>query len=90
MPRRLAATILGLAAAGSVAAGATEVRERRPLRSTELPRPLDGDIAVRQELEVARRARTVAAYDLFLRRQGNHPLAEVARREREALRKVGR
>ena len=88
MPRRLAATMLaGLALAGSGAAGAADMTEqrRRPPRSTELPLPHDGDIAVRAELEAARRAGTLAAYDLFLRRQGKHPLAEAARRERAAI-----
>jgi hypothetical protein len=51
-------------------------------RSTDIPPPRDPDIAVRQELDAARRAGTVAAYDLFIARQSNHPLAEVARRER--------
>lgn len=54
-------------------------------RSTELPLPRDPDIAVQEELDDARRAGTVAAYDLFLARQGDHPLAEVARRERARI-----
>jgi hypothetical protein len=86
MPRRLAAFVLaGLALAGTGAVGAVEMKERRPLRSTELPRPLDPDVAVRSELRVARRAGTRAAYDLFIARHPDHPLARVAREEREAL-----
>lgn len=57
----------------------------RPRRSTDLPRPRDPDIAVQEELDAARRARTVAAYDLFIARHGDHPLAAVARRERAEL-----
>jgi hypothetical protein len=45
----------------------------------------DGDIAIREELDMARRAGTTAAYDRFLTRHGNHPLAEAARRERDRL-----
>ena len=86
MPRRLAALLLaGLALAGAGAPGAAAMKERRPLRSTELPRPLDADVAVRNELEAARRAGTLAAYDLFIRRHPDHPLAEVGRRERAAI-----
>lgn len=61
-----------------------DVRQRPP-RSTELPLPRDGDGAVREEFEAARRAGTPAAYDLFLARHPNHELARVARRERAAL-----
>ena len=86
MPRRLAAFLLaGLALAGSGAPVAAAVKERRPLRSTELPRPLDPEVAVRSELNVARRAGTREAYDLFIARHPDHPLARVAREEREAL-----
>ena len=86
MSRRLAASILaGLALAAGGAAAAEAMKERRPLRSTELPRPLDPEIAVRTELNVARRAGTRAAYDLFIARHPGHPLARVAREEREAL-----
>lgn len=86
MSRRLAAALLaGLVLAGSGASGAQAMKKQRPVRSTELPRPLDPDIAVMTELNAARRAGTLAAYDLFIRRQSNHPLAEVARRERAAI-----
>ena len=56
-----------------------------PPRSTDQPRPRDGDIAIREELEAARRAGTIEAYDLFLARHPDHPLAEQARRERAEL-----
>ena len=88
MRRRLANALLaGLALAGSGAAADGAMKEQRPRRSTELPRPLDPDVAVRQELAVARRTNTLAAYDLFIARHPDHPLAAVARREREALRR---
>lgn len=55
------------------------------MRSTDQPRPRDGNVAIREELDAARGARTLAAYDLFLARHPHHPLAEIARRERAAL-----
>ena len=58
---------------------------RHGIRSTDLPPPRDPEIAVREELEAARHAGTVAAYDLFIARHPEHRLAEVARRERDAL-----
>ena len=45
----------------------------------------DGNIAIRQELDAARRTATVDAYDLFIARHPAHPLAETARRERAEL-----
>lgn len=45
----------------------------------------DGNIAIQEELDAARRARTVAAYDLFIARHPRHPLAETARAERARL-----
>lgn len=86
MRRRLAAILLaGLALAGSSAAAANAVKKPPPGRSTDQPHPRDGNVAIREELDAARRAGTVEAYDLFLRRHSNHPLAEGARRERAEL-----
>jgi hypothetical protein len=86
MRRRLVAMLLaGLVLAGSGLSGAAAMKKQRPLRSTVLPLPRDGEAAARQELEVARRAGTRAAYDLFLSRHGDHPLAATARRERARL-----
>ncbi len=59
--------------------------DSHPRRSTDLPPPRDGNIAIQEELDAARRERTVAAYDLFIERHPGHPLAEIARRERAAL-----
>lgn len=50
-----------------------------------MPRARDGNIAIQQELEAARRAATVEAYDLFIARHPDHPLAKVAREERQCL-----
>ena len=80
-----------------VRAGAGRRRLRRsgaevnepPRRSTELPRPRDGNVAVQEELDAARRAGTLAAYDLFLARHRDHPLAAAARRERARIAAAG-
>lgn len=45
----------------------------------------DGNVAVAQELDAARRKGTIAAYDLFLARHPDHRLARTARRERHAI-----
>lgn len=86
MLRRLAAILLaGFALAGSCADDeAAMVKERRP-HSTDLRLPRDPDIAVQEELDAARRAGTLAAYDLFLARHGDHRFAAAARRERARL-----
>ena len=65
--------------------GAAVAEPPRAVRSTELPRPRDGNIAIQGEFEAARRAGTVAAYDLFIARHPRHALAGVARRERAEL-----
>jgi hypothetical protein len=44
-----------------------------------------GDVAVRQELDAARRAGTRAAYSQFIARHGHHTLAGAARIERSRL-----
>lgn len=87
MSCRLAAILLaGLTLTGSGAGKATTMmKERQSLRSRELRPARNGDIAVREELDEARRAGTLAAYDLFLARHPEHRLAEVARRERTEI-----
>ena len=45
----------------------------------------DGSIAIREELDAARRAGTLAAYDLFVARHPRHPLARTAREERRRV-----
>lgn len=71
-------TILLLVAAvasSADAAGAT----------TEMRRARDGNVAIQEELEAARKAATVAAYDLFIARHPDHPLTKTAREERQRL-----
>jgi hypothetical protein len=80
----MATALLALAAACAVQAKGPDVPPR-PQRSTDLPRPRDPDIAVQEELDAARKQGTVAAYDLFIERHGDHRLAVVARRERARL-----
>ena len=90
--RLLRGAILALAASaifsGVGAAGMTERTRPAPLA----PRR-DGNVAVAEELDGARRAGTIAAYDLFLARHPDHKLARTARRERriiaERLRRPG-
>lgn len=71
--------------AGAACPASDEMKEKRAMRSTDLPRPRDGNIAIQQELDAARRAGTVEAYELFIARHPDHPLAEDARRERAGL-----
>ena len=70
-----------------LAGGSQEPNETRPrdMRSTDMPRPRDGDVAIRQELEAAGRSGTLAAYDIFLARHPDHPLAAAASREMQRL-----
>ena len=84
MSRLLPALLLaGLVPAGGASDAA--VTKPHPGRSTDQPRPRDGNVAIREELDAARNARTPAAYDLFLARHPDHPLADTARRERAAI-----
>ena len=84
MRRRLAAQLLAaLALAGGGVSGAAAMK--KPRHTTVMPLPRDGDVAIREELEAARRAGTIEAYDLFLQRHAGHPLAAVAHRERDEL-----
>lgn len=45
----------------------------------------DGNIAIAEELCAARAKATVAAYDLFIARHPEHPLARTARKERDRI-----
>lgn len=76
--------LIGLAGLATVAIAAKEAE-----MNTLLPRARDGNVAIQEELEAARRAATVAAYDLFIARHPGHPLEAVARREREVLARRG-
>ena len=72
-----------------ILAGAACPRESElpgpPKKTTGLPRPRPAALGVHNELDAARRAGTIEAYDLFLARHGDHRLAAAARRERAAL-----
>lgn len=74
-----------LLAFSAVAAPAVPEREDPPF-----PPARDGNIAIQEELCAARKAGTVAAYDLFIARHPDHPLAATARRERSVLAKEKR
>ena len=70
-----------LAAAAACAPAAVPEGNSMP---TSIP-PRDGNIAIQEELDAARRAGTLEAYDLFIARHPQHPLVEKARREREQV-----
>ena len=81
--------LLAAALALAVGSGVSARAGAAPVSGDMAPaRP--GDVAIRQELEAARRAGTRAAYTLFIVRHGNHPLAQAARRERARLATPGR
>jgi hypothetical protein len=62
------------AAAGLGTAGAAEVPPARP-----------GDVAIMEELVAARASARSEAYELFIKRHPDHPLARIARSELRAL-----
>jgi hypothetical protein len=69
-----------------VAALATEAAAEMPPPARDpVPRARDGNVAIRQELDAARQANTLAAYDLFIARHPQHPLTAPAREERRRL-----
>ena len=73
---RAAASLVLLAAPAAI-----EARDAGP----DMRRARDGNVAIQEELDTARRAGTVEAYDLFIARHPDHPLAKVAREERQCL-----
>jgi hypothetical protein len=77
---KAAVPLAGLGALMLLTAGAPEMKSK-----SAIPRPRDGNIAIKQELCAARVAGTVAAYELFIARHPEHPLAETARKERRRL-----
>lgn len=82
MTGELARLILTVAIAGTAACGGAMTPTGK---QDEIIRARDGNIAIQQELDAARKAATLEAYDLFIARHRQHPLAEVARRERAEL-----
>lgn len=73
----LSAMVLSCSPQQSSSTQAPEVARMRKAR--------DPNIAVQEELCMARNAGTAAAYDLFIARHPKHPLADVARKERREL-----
>jgi len=61
--------------------------ELKRTMASEIPPARDSDIAIREELDAAREAGTVEAYELFLQRHPTHPLSNIARAERDQLAK---
>lgn len=55
------------------------------MSQARVPPARDGDVAIAQELEAARKSRSITAYDLFIERHPDHRLVDIARRERDRL-----
>lgn len=77
----LTAAIVPLAAAQAPSAAPPETRMTAPKAAPAR----DGNIAIEEEFCAARKAATVAAWDLFIARHPQHPLADEARLERAKL-----
>lgn len=78
MKRALSLSLAALiAGGGQMTEAAIASADSKPAR--------DGDVAIAQELAAARAAGSIAAYDLFIARHPDHPLAEIARAERSGL-----
>lgn len=55
--------------------------------SDTLPLPRDPDVAVQEEFAMARESNTRQAWQLFILRHGDHPLAREAARQLDQLKK---
>ena len=80
MMKLLVGLSVAAAAAMSMEATTSEGDSKRQIAPAR-----DGNIAIQQELDEARKAASVAAYDLFISRHPGHPLERVAREERARL-----
>lgn len=60
-------------------------RQETAVTPPEIAPARDGDIAIREELDAARKAGTRSAFDLFIARHPGHKLADTARIERAEL-----
>lgn len=91
MTRRMAFLPIALALTGAACAQAAEMSANGSDPPTLRPEG-DPGRAVQAEFDLARHAGTLEAYDLFIARNPEHRLAEVARGERAriAARKTGR
>jgi len=74
--------VLGLLASTSMACANCK---ETSVAGSKLPLPRDGNIAIKEELCAARARATKDAYDLFIARHPRHPLADIAREERDQL-----
>jgi len=78
--------MIGMAAAAAASMSMEAATPDTPPQAhKEIAPARDGNIAIREELDAARKAATVAAYDLFIARHPGHPLETMAREERERL-----
>ena len=75
-----------LAVAAALTSGATSMPDPVPT----VPPARDGNIAIEEEYCAARRKNTLAAYDLFIARHPDHPLAAQAKKERAQIAGAGR
>ena len=73
-------SILAMTAAAACGSGRDMTSSDEWRASQDAP-ARDGNVAIAQELDAARKAGTAAAYDLFIARHPGHPLEAVARRE---------
>jgi hypothetical protein len=55
-------------------------------RTSDAAPARNGNIAIQEELDAARKAQTVEAYELFLERHPDHSLSRTARHELDRLR----
>ena len=67
------------------AEAAASIQGEAPVTDRRIAPARDGNIAIQEEFCAARKAGTAAAYDLFIARHPQHPLAEKARAERARL-----
>ena len=77
--------LIGLAAATAATMSMEATTPDTPPSAKEIAPARDGNVAIQEELDAARRAGTVAAYDLFIARHPGHALEPVARSERARL-----
>ena len=78
------ATLFWVCAAFAAAIGA-DGATGGSVKTSQIAPARDGNIAIREEYCAARKAGTVEAYDLFIARHPDHPLADRARRERARI-----
>jgi hypothetical protein len=77
-----------MVSAAAAACTSPPAPEGNPMPTSIAPR--DGNIAIQEELDAARRAGTIEAYDLFIARHPHHRLAAIARAERERIARTRR